>query len=517
MNIRKSDLSRTILFVFVCTFVFGFTAHAYRFFSTAFSHDSTYLYQDMAAWQISIGRFLQPVYLLLRGKLCVPFLIGLFSLLWLSAGISLLVALLDVKSRVAIALICGILSTNAVLSVSFATYLPWCDIYTLSFLLSVFSVYIMRRFKFGFLIGAIPLAAVLALYQSYLETAVFLCLALLIKDCFENLAPKQVILRALKALCLLAVGLVLYYICLKIVLSASQIGLTTAANGITGVGDYSKTSIPHMMIKTYLYPFEYYLHPTTFHPLAAVVLNIIVMLLLVFLFVKVSVMRKLSWQNRLFALLLFLAIPFGMNVVYFISKGFKHELMSYAFYLPFVFALSLQELSQPDLLGEKAGFASRWTVLRRYASKGLLAFCIGLLICNNIIFANHLYLKKQLEYETTIATLTRVVDRMEQTDGYVVGQTPVALIGSLNDSQVIADRPGYDTLEALGTGSRFSVTYLATYRQFFQNILCYPVNLIQDEQQLEALSAREQVLSMPSFPSNGCCIMLDGILILKLS
>jgi hypothetical protein len=40
----------------------------------------------------------------------------------------------------------------------------------------------MRRFKFGFLIGAIPLAAVLALYQSYLETAVFLCMALLIKD-----------------------------------------------------------------------------------------------------------------------------------------------------------------------------------------------------------------------------------------------------------------------------------------------------------------------------------------------
>jgi hypothetical protein len=40
--------------------VFGFTAHAYRFFSTAFSHDSTYLYHDMAAWQISIGRFLQP-------------------------------------------------------------------------------------------------------------------------------------------------------------------------------------------------------------------------------------------------------------------------------------------------------------------------------------------------------------------------------------------------------------------------------------------------------------------------
>jgi hypothetical protein len=123
-------------------------------------------------------------------------------------------------------------------------------------------------------------------------------------------------------------------------------------------GDYSKTSIPHMMIKTYLYPFEYYLHPTTFHPLAAVVLNIIVMFLLVSLFVKVSVMLKLSWQNRLFALLLFPCNTVWHERCLLHFKGFKHELMSFAFYLPFVFALSLQELSQPGLLGEKAGFAS---------------------------------------------------------------------------------------------------------------------------------------------------------------
>lgn len=517
MNIRKLNLSKTILYVFACTFLFGFAAHAFRFFSTAFSHDSTYLYQDLAAWQISIGRFLQPVYLLLRGKLCAPFLIGLFSLLWLAAGTSLVVALLGVKSRVTIALICGILSTNAVLSISYATYIPWCDIFTLSFFLSVLSVYVLRRFKFGFLIGAIPLAAALALYQSYLETAVFLCLVLLIKDCFEGFAPWQIIFRALKALCLLVVGLVLYYICLKIVLSISQIGLTTAANGITGVGDYSRTSIPHLIMKTYLYPFDYYLHPTTFHPLAAAVIHIVVLSLLVYLLIKVCVMRKLCWQNRLFALLLFLSIPFGMNVVYFISKGFKHELMAFSFYLPTVFALSLQEYSQPNQIAEEVDFVSRWVALRRYASKFLLSFCIGMLICNNIIFANHLYLKKQLEYETTIATLTRIVDRMEQTDGYIVGQTPVALIGSLSDSPIAMERPGYENVDALGMEDRLSVTYAATYGQFFQNILGYPVNLIQDTQQIEELSARAQVLSMPSFPSSGCCIILDGILIIKLS
>ncbi len=517
MDTRRNTISKRMLFTVACTFAFGFAAHAFRFFGTAFSHDSTYLYQDMAAWQISLGRFLQPVYLLLRGKLCVPYLIGMFSLVWLAAGICVIIHLLDIKSKVSIALICGILSVNAVLSLSFASYLPWCDIFTLSFFLSVLSVYLQRRFRFGFLYGTVPLAAALALYQSYFETAVFLSLILLIKDCFDGLERKQIIVRALKALSSLLLSLLLYYVCLRVVLSATQIDLTTAANGITGVGDYSSVPILHLIKKTYLFAFESYLNPPTFHPTVAAVLNIAVMLFSLVWVYKISIEKKLPKRNIIFLSLFLLAIPFGMNVVYFISKGFKHELMTFSFYLLFVLALFLQDYSQANPKAVKADAPAKRTVVRLHVSRYFLMVCVGLLVLNNIIFANHLYLKKQLEYETTLATLTRVIDRMEQTDGYIVGQTPVAIIGSLNDSQITAERPGFDYIDAIGMSSQFSVTYVGTYAQFFQNVLGYPINLIINPQILEQLAESMEVLAMPSFPNSGCCTILDGTLIMKLS
>lgn len=517
MNARRNTISQRMLFTVACTFAFGFAAHAFRFFGTAFSHDSTYLYQDLAAWQISLGRFLQPVYLLLRGKLCAPYLIGMFSLVWLAAGICVIVHLLDIKSKVSIALICGILSTNAVLSLSFASYLPWCDIFTLSFFLSTLSVYLQRRFRFGFLFGAVPLAAALALYQSYFEAAVFLCLILLIKDCFDGLERKQIIIRALKALGSLLLGLLLYDVCLRVVLSATQIDLATGANGITGVGDYSSVPILHLIKKTYLYPFESCLNPPTFHPAMAAVLNIAVMLFSLVWVYKISIEQKLPKRTIILLTLFLLAIPFGMNVVYFISKGFKHELMNFSFYLLFVFALFLQDYSQSIPKAEKAGTPAKWAVVRLYVSRYFLMVCIGLLVLNSIIYANNLYLKKQLEYETTLATLTRVIDRMEQTDGYIAGQTPVAIIGSLDDSQITAERPGFDSTDAIGMNSQFSVTYIGTYAQFFQNILGYPVNLVQDPQLLEQLGESTEVLAMPPFPGSGCCKMLNGTLIMKLS
>lgn len=78
-----------------------------RYFSMGFSHDSIAVLQNDVAWQIALGRFLQQVYLLLRGKLCSPLLIGLISPTWLSLAIWILVELLDIHARVSILLIAG--------------------------------------------------------------------------------------------------------------------------------------------------------------------------------------------------------------------------------------------------------------------------------------------------------------------------------------------------------------------------------------------------------------------------
>lgn len=48
------------------------------------------------------------------------------------------------------------------------------------------------------------------------------------------------------------------------------------------------------------------------------------------------------------------------------------------------------------------------------------------------IYANQMYLKKDLEYDATLSVMTRVVDRIEQVEGYIPGETPSSSWATFN-------------------------------------------------------------------------------------
>ena len=59
---------------------------------------------------------------------------------------------------------------------------------------------------------------------------------------------------------------------------------------------------------------------------------------------------------------------------------------------------------------------------------------MGLGIWCNVIYANQSYLKVALEEKATDALMVRVIDRLEQTEGYVPGETPIAVVGLITSS-----------------------------------------------------------------------------------
>ena len=63
---------------------FSFITHGYRFFNNMYSHDALLMvYQGDFAWQIALGRFLQPLLLFFRGSLCNPWLISFCAVFWI--------------------------------------------------------------------------------------------------------------------------------------------------------------------------------------------------------------------------------------------------------------------------------------------------------------------------------------------------------------------------------------------------------------------------------------------------
>ena len=100
--------------------------------------------------QISVGRFLQPVYTHLRGLVGVPWLCGLISLCWISAALCLIADLFRVRRKSTLVLMSALLATAPMLAFCNAGYFNYTDIFMCAFFLSVLAVWLTRRFRWGF-------------------------------------------------------------------------------------------------------------------------------------------------------------------------------------------------------------------------------------------------------------------------------------------------------------------------------------------------------------------------------
>ena len=504
-----------LYFVLAATVLFGLCAHAYRFFNLDFSHDSLMIYEDDWSVQIGLGRFLHPLYREIRGDLTAPFLMGLLALLWLALANYIVISLLELRSLKHIALLCGILSSNAVLTFTFATYLHDGDAYALAYLLAALAAWLAVRYSWGFLAAWVPLVLSLSLYQSYLNVAIILLMIAFVKHVLDGLETKELLIRIAKYLGALLGGLVVYYIVLQIVLAATGIALLDTENGLAQLGNYDLSGLLQLVIDTVKYPIRYMLRPETYHPQIVAGINLVVFLLSLAALVRAAIVKKLKKVPLLLLVLCVLAMPFGINAVYFVSIGNQHSLMIFSFFFFYAFALVLWEYHRelpPIRFTEKIPAANGLKKLPPILCGGLLS----VLILFNVVFANQIYLRKALEYDATISYLTKVTYSMEQTDGYVPGETPVLFLGELRDSVLFHDRRGFEELNGIGLHQQFSTTYSSTFFHFFNAVLSYRINWM-DTANAESYAGLPEVQAMPAYPARGSCRIVDGVLIVKLS
>ena len=83
------EMKRTSLIALISTALFSFAAHGYLFTNELFSHDSISYFTYATGsfdFYIGIGRFVIPVYELLKGDVAAPWLIGLLYIFWMSAA-----------------------------------------------------------------------------------------------------------------------------------------------------------------------------------------------------------------------------------------------------------------------------------------------------------------------------------------------------------------------------------------------------------------------------------------------
>ena len=458
--------------------------------------DSMYFDQNM----ITSGRWFLMVACGFSSYYTLPWVIGLIAIFYLSLASAALVEFLEVRSRACIVLISGLLVSFPAIASTFA-YVYTMDGYMLALLLAILAVLLTARFRRGFLGGMLCLAFSMGIYQAYLPFAVLLCIYGILMLAMSELPFREKVRRGAGYLYMGLLGVGCYYIILRILLKIQGKVLDTY-QGINGMGSLAQKGFLSVLKQMYADFFAFtfrgnVLYNNMFSALALAVLVCLTMAAAVSLLVK----RK-WWKSPWFYLvagILAVGLPLATNLILFISPEVNyHLLMRYQWVL--------YEILMVAFVERKGGQAP----LRAWA----LLLAAGVLAGNYAVTDNIAYSNLAKRYEKTYAYCVRLLDRIEQTEGYYQG-IPIAMVGVVGDEEFpVTDITGQVTSGMIGIGGDSLLYRGDNYELFIRHYLGATLNILPADAMAEAYY-EEFYRNMGSFPAKDSICIVDGIMYIK--
>lgn len=442
---------------------------------------------------------------LLRSDVTLPWLIGLLSLLWIGLAVFLVVRIFRMENRKLIFLTAGIFTANVTVSAIAATYVHDLDCDMLSLLCAVAAVWLWQEWKWGWLPGAALLAASIGLYQSFLFTAVTLVMFRCVLWLLEKESFWSVLLRGLKAIAMILFGGIGYSIALKLITSVLGFSLYTGGtNTLHAMESITAQNLLPLILQTYRDFFTRLWNAPSVYS-SVLVRAMTLGLCLISLLAFGAGLRKMQWKEGLLLLVLVILFPLGAHMIYVLSVGACHDLMVYAIWIFWLLPLLLADW----MCRNGKSPIALWP-------KRLAMVMVALLLYGNVMYANGLYVKKELEQTSCLSLMTRVVDRMEQFEGYVAGETTVVFYGTPPTTKsVIPGFEDYQNVTGMAYNSPIGTLIQDSYRAYFDYILNIPIALADDDV-WNAILESSEAAAMPVYPAEGSLAMIDGFLVVKL-
>lgn len=501
----KTGIKKEWKVAFLAAVLMGLLVHMPAMIHDVPNHDgldSMYFDQNM----ITSGRWFLTIACGFSSYFNLPWLIGLLSVLILGVTAVVLTELLELRRGWAIVLVSGLLVTFPALASTFA-YIFTMDGYMLALLLAVLSVLLTKKYRYGFVGGAVCLACSLGTYQSYLPFAILLCIYSIVICLMENGERKKKMKTIFNYLSMGVLGGGLYLIVLQVLLKiqgkeldtyqgintmsagegAAAQGLMTTVRGM--YADFVRFSVHGNVM------FNNIFSGAAFMILLAVAAGVVIGVCL----------RRKWWKNPVFfviMVLLVLGLPLSTNVILLISPNVTYHLL-----------MRYQWVVYPILLLALCDHCMEEGRTKPFVQWGLLC-AGGVLVFNYIVTDNIAYSNLQKRYEKTYAYCVRLLDRIEQTQGYYHG-IPIAMVGVVGDYEYpVTDITGDVTDEMIGISGDILVYTGKNYKEFMQYYLGATLNILEPEAMAEMYYS-EEYMAMDSFPGPASTKVIDGILYVK--
>ncbi|MBU9673913.1 glucosyltransferase domain-containing protein [Planococcus sp. CP5-4] len=489
---------------FFAAIIIGFLTHLYIFTNTLPNHDSLFnIYGSQK--KFALGRFFLSPFSGISSYFDLPWVNGTLSIFYLALTAVALVELFDLRKNLSIVLTAGLLVTFPTVTSTFS-YMFTADAYMLGSLTTVLALILTKKYKYGFLPGALLFYLSVGVYQANLPFLLTLVTVFLIAEILGRKADlKTVGVHILRFFAVTAVGMALYGITFKLYTNFFA-GKISDYQGLSEVGDSSVTLAERFTLINDSFQKFFFRGFITDMPVNLFeVLNVVTFVLIILGFSWFAIYHKLYRHGALFgiAIGLLLSLPLSAYCLYFVSAEVSyHMLMVMAlisiYFLPIVFYDNYVHVKFTT------PFLAWSTVL-----------VSAVLIFNFAIIANIAYFNMNLKYERSYAFLNRVVDRIEETEG-ASEITTLAIFGRISMDPSVSSEEVPNSVPAMTgmLGSRF-LAHPAHYKRMMKNYFGYSYDLATTEEKT-AIEASNLYKEMEPWPAASSVRRIDDTIIIKL-
>uniref|UniRef100_UPI00405605DA glucosyltransferase domain-containing protein n=1 Tax=Acetatifactor sp. TaxID=1872090 RepID=UPI00405605DA len=500
----KQNMKKEWKIAFFAAFLIGVMVHLPAMLSDVPNHDglgSMYFDQNM----ITSGRWFLTIACGFSSYFTVPWVIGLLGLFFLACAAAAMTEILELKRSWIIVMVSGLLVVFPALASTFA-YVFTLDGYMMALLLAVLAVLLTKKYRYGFVGGAVCLAFSMGIYQAYVAFAILLCIYVIVIRCIEEGSIKEKLQSCFHYLGMGVLGCGLYYIILQVLLKAqgkhladyqgiSDMGVSGAANA----GIFA--TIKEMYVDFAVFTMK---GNIIFNNIFSIIAIVILLLIVGFIMLSMCFRRK-WWKNPfVFVIIgvLILGLPLATNAILLISPNVNyHLLMRYQW---IVYPIVLLAFCERYMNENKISAVMEWCLL--------LAGTV--LVFNYSVTDNIAYSNLQKRYEKTYAYCVRLLDRIEQTEGYYQG-IPIAMVGVVGDDEYpVTDITLDVTGSMIGIGGDSLLYTGPNYEVFIQNYLGATLNIMEPDE-MSDIYYSEEYIAMDSFPGPDSTKVVDGILYVR--
>ncbi len=498
---------------FLTTFAIGFTTHLFGFINVIHNFDDIANLPAGSGAGIISGRWFLTILDTLFTKIGItynlPYVNAILFILLLSVSVKYMIHILEIKNRASAILIGAVFvvfpSVTSTLFYRFTTV-----IYGIAILCAVMAVWCVKRFKFGIILSIFLIACSLGIYQAYVTITISLMvIELLRNNLTKNSEAKDMIKQGATYVGTLILGLVTYYILLKICLMAFHAQLSTY-KGIDKMGVIEIAQLPGLLKRTFYgfvsIVFDDYkgVSQTSMIQLGILLLGCICVGLII-LTLKA---HKKKLDSVVLTFLLCAIFPFAINfIVIMCPIGNIYTLMVYSFALIFIVPFVLLEIIEPLQFSEKL-----FSNCKKYIKKAVLFVTLAIIL-NYAYLANLNY--TQLYYTTrkTENYMSSLVLQVRMTEGFNTS-LKWAFIGNYFQDSLLHNN--WEGVSLYG-GNTSPLVLINSYSRnsWISNYFGYNIPFAH-ESQLDELEKNTKVMDMPCFPDDGSIQIIDDVVVIKL-